>query len=153
MRDFLLYLAGSIIGNSYEEAIVWRKYVAERLPSNIICLSPLRNKHFLSGAGTINRFGSWQKHPLTSDAGITCRDRFDVRRSDVILFNFLGAEVGSIGSSIEFGWADAWRKPIVVVMENNNIHSHPIIRELAGFIVPELDQAIEIVKAVLLPNS
>jgi nucleoside 2-deoxyribosyltransferase len=76
----------------------------------------------------------------------------DVMRCDMILVNFLGASKVSIGSVMEIGWADAWRKPIIVVMEKDNVHSHAMIREVAGYIVSNLDEAIKIVIAVLSPT-
>lgn len=53
---------------------------------------------------------------------------------------------------MEIAWADAWRKPVVLVMENANIHDHAMIREVSGFIVPDLDEAIRAVTAILSPT-
>lgn len=110
----------------------------------------MRGKKFLVNEKNIK--DSYKEHPLTSQKGITCRDRADVMRCDMILVNFLGADKVSIGSVMEIAWADAWRKPIIVVMEKDNIHSHAMIREVSGFIVLDLDQAIKIVIAVLSPT-
>jgi hypothetical protein len=76
----------------------------------------------------------------------------DVMRCDAILVNFLGATKVSIGSVLEIAWADAWRKPIIIVMEKENIHSHAMIREMAGFITSSLDEAITIATAILSPS-
>lgn len=81
------------------------------------------------------------------------RDRYDVSRSDGILFNFLETDRVSIGSIIELGWATApavMSKIIIVVMDNENLHNHAMVRQLANFILPTLDQAIEIAKATLI---
>lgn len=41
--EYFLYLGGPIKGNSYEQAIGWRKKVSEALRQfDIICLSPMR---------------------------------------------------------------------------------------------------------------
>ena len=57
----------------------------------------------------------------------------------------------SIGTMIEYGWADAFRKPIITVMENEgNVHDHNFVKELSGFVVEELDEGIFIAKSILL---
>jgi hypothetical protein len=150
MREFLLYCAGPITGVSYGESTDWREYVASKLPPYIKAISPMRAKQYLAHEKTIR--DSYEEHPLSSQKGITCRDRMDVMRCDMVLVNFLGATKISIGSVMEIAWADAWRKPIIIVMENNNIHSHAMLREVAGFIVTNLEEAIAIAIAVLSPT-
>ena len=59
----------------------------------------------------------------------------------------------SIGSVLEFGWGDNGIKPIILVIEKeSNPHDHPMLREIAGFIVDDLDKAIELAKKILLPG-
>ena len=150
MKEFLLYCAGPITGVSYGESTDWRSYVAEKLPAHIKAVSPMRGKKYLSNEKSIQ--DSYEEHPLSCQKGITCRDRMDVMRCDMMIVNFLGATRVSIGSVIEIGWADAFRKPIILVMEKENIHSHAIVREVSGYIVSNLDEAIEIAIAVLSPT-
>jgi hypothetical protein len=60
----------------------------------------------------------------------------------------------SIGTIMELGWADAYRKPVVVAMEaEGNLHEHPMVREAIGYRLPTLDAALAVTKAILLPNS
>ena len=148
--EFLLFLSGPITGISYNESTDWREYVARKMPPYIKAVSPMRGKQYLSNEMVIN--DSYEENPLSSQKGITCRDRMDVGRCDMLLANFLGAKKVSIGSIMEIAWADAWRKPIVLVMEKGNVHEHAIIREVAGFITSSLDEAIDIVIAVLSPT-
>jgi|YelNatPaOPRAMG01_1025707.scaffolds.fasta_scaffold41937_2 hypothetical protein len=150
MKEFLLYCAGPITGLSYGESVDWREYVASKLPPYIKAVSPMRGKKYLANEKNIKN--SYEEHPLSSQKGITCRDRMDVMRCDMILVNFLGATKVSIGSVMEIAWADAWRKPIIVVMEKDNVHSHAMIQEVSCFIVSDLDKAIEIAIAVLSPT-
>ena len=150
MREFLLYCAGPITGVSYSESTDWREYVASKLPTHIKAVSPMRGQKYLATEKNIK--DSYEKHPLSCQKGITCRDRMDVMRCDTILVNFLGASKVSIGSVMEVAWADAWRKPIIIVMEKNNVHSHAMLREVSGFIVSNLDDAIAIATAVLSPT-
>lgn len=150
MREFLLYCAGPITGVSYGESTDWREYIANKLPAHIKAVSPMRGKAYLSSEKSIQ--DSYEEHPLSCQKGITTRDRMDVMRCDMILVNFLGANKVSIGSVMELAWADARQKPIILVMEKDNIHSHSMIREVSGFIVANLDEAIDIVIAVLSPT-
>ena len=143
---FLVYLAGPIRGLTYDQSCDWREYTIKKLPEYVKALSPMRGKEFLKDVGKIT--GAYA-NPLSTESGITCRDRFDVKRSDVVLMNLLGATQISIGSMIEVGWADAYRKPLIIAMEKDNIHSHPIVNGVAGFVVPNLDEAISVVINVL----
>ncbi|MFH0814945.1 MAG: nucleoside 2-deoxyribosyltransferase [Candidatus Falkowbacteria bacterium] len=147
MKDTLLYLAGPIDGCSFGECTDWRKCVARRLPQHIHALSPMRGKDFLAAQTMIH--GEHADNPLCRQPGIVCRDRFDVMRADAVLFNFLGAKKVSIGTCIEVGWADAYRKPIIVAIEKDNVHQHMIVRGVAGFVVDNLDEAITLAIAVL----
>jgi hypothetical protein len=150
MKEFLLYCGGPITGVSYDLSVDWRKYVASKLPPHIIAVSPMRGKKYL--ANERNIADAYEEHPLSCQKGITCRDRMDVMRCDMGLYNFLGAKKVSIGSVMEIAWADSWRKPIVVAMEKDNIHSHAMLREVAGFVISDLDEAISIVVSVISPT-
>lgn len=56
----------------------------------------------------------------------------------------------SIGSMIEFGWADSARVPVVTAIEaEGNVHDHCISTELMGFRLDNLDAAIDVVLAIL----
>jgi nucleoside 2-deoxyribosyltransferase len=147
-----VYLAGAISGLTYGEGQSWREYTTSALAIHgINGYSPLRAKDYLSSVGKIEQ--SYANHPLSCDRGIMTRDRYDVSSCDAVLFYLLGAERVSIGTMIEFGWADAWRKPTVVVMEETgNIHEHPMVREATGFRVTNLEDGIAILDKILNPQ-
>ncbi len=152
-RDFLVYLAGPITGLTYSEGQDWRDYVAQNLPQEIRAISPLRAKSVrLACVGVIE--DTYEDNPLTSTVGITTRDRQDCTRADALLVNLLGAERVSVGTCMEFGWADAHRIPIVLVMEKSgNPHEHAMIRGVTGYRVETLDQGIAVLEAVLMPEG
>lgn len=142
-----VYLAGPITGQSYDGATDWREYAARELFwYGIEVLNPMRGKAYLSKEEML---ADSYAEVLATVKGITTRDRFDCQRADLVLFNFDGADKVSIGSCIEVGWADAARIPIVVVMAEGNPHWHGMIRECAGFIVPTLDEAIDVIARIL----
>lgn len=163
-RSFILsksvpkvYLAGAISGLTYDQGQDWRVEAAIKLAEKgINGYSPLRAKEYLKDVGAIEQSYEFSEQPLaclSTDRGIMTRDRYDVMTADAILFNLLGATTRvSIGTCIEFGWADAFRKPIVLVMEREgNIHEHPMVRESVGFRVETLDAGISVLDRILNP--
>jgi nucleoside 2-deoxyribosyltransferase len=152
-RDFLVYMAGPISGLDYAGGQSWRDYVAQALPQEIRAMSPLRAKaQMLVRVGVIE--DSYEDNPLTSTSGITTRDRNDCMRADAVIFNMLGATRVSVGTCMEFGWADAMRIPIILVIEKTgNVHDHPMVRGVAGYRVDNLDDAVKILEAVLMPEG
>ncbi len=146
-----VYLAGAISGLSYEGAQDWRTQFAASLPSEIQCYSPLRGKDYLKMRGPLE--GSYDEFPLSTDQGITARDRYDCMGADLVVFNLLGTERVSIGTMIELGWADAARNPAILVLEKQgNPHDHPMVRLTTQFRVDNLKDAAAIAEIILLPS-
>jgi len=150
-----VYLAGPITGLTYDDGQEWRDHARAVLRSyGIEAYSPLRAKEYLRDHGVLDAGGSDSSYAdiaLSSSSGIVTRDRMDCTTRDLVLANLTGAERVSIGTAIECGWADAARVPIVCAMEDGNVHDHAMIRGLAGFIVPTLEEAVEVAAAILLP--
>ena len=150
-RDtYKVYLSGPMKGMSFKDSAEWRNDVMAKFPDHIKGLDPFRGKHeYLKDVTVLN--DSYREIPLTTAEAITCRDRWDATRCDVLLVNVLGADRVSIGTIMEVAWADLKQIPIVLVMEPGNIHSHAIFNEVCSYIVPTLDEGIEIVKVLLTP--
>jgi len=144
--DYKIYLAGPITGLSWEEATDWRKQALERFQDEskggktYVGLSPLRGKEYLKDETEIAH--SYEDVQLSSAKMINARDTFDVRRSDLILVNLKGATKVSIGTMLEIGAAFILNKPIIVIMEDGNIHKHPMLSEMACATVPDIDTAL-----------
>lgn len=170
-----VYLAGPITGLDYAGATDWREYAVRWFRERgIEAYSPLRAKTYLKDEKSIDGSpGAYQRvHPLSAPKGICTRDRWDVSRSDVVLMNLLGATRVSIGTMIEVGWADAYRVPIVLVMEGAeyvtagdrlgskaalpaavNPHHHAMVDQLAGYIVGDLEYGLRMVASLVLPTT
>jgi nucleoside 2-deoxyribosyltransferase len=150
----LIYLAGPITGLSYGGCTDWRAKAKELVGDTPIeVLSPMRGKTYLAGETTVG--DSYDQFVLSTEKAITARDRFDCMRSDLVIFNFLGAEKASVGSCIEVGWADAFRKPSILILDKDvvgNPHDHAMVRAICGWRVSSLEEAIAVAKAVLLPG-
>jgi nucleoside 2-deoxyribosyltransferase len=148
-----VYLAGPITGLDYEGATDWRYAATRLLAPEIKALSPMRGKEYLSHVKEFTMDGDRYSpfSVMSSNRGIMTRDRWDATRCDVLLVNLLGAKRVSIGTVMEIAWADAVRTPIVCIMEpEGNPHEHGMILEAIGFRVPGLEEALHIIKAMLL---
>lgn len=157
MNEMKVYLAGPIAGLSYNGATAWRDQAKRELnAAGIQAFSPMRAKQYLKDVASFSVDGDVYKtlSILSCNRGITTRDRYDCTTADVVLVNVLGAERISIGTVLEVAWADAARIPIVLVMEpEGNVHHHGMILECTGFHCHTLDEALSVVKAILLEGT
>lgn len=155
MNKPTVYLAGPITGLNYGESTDWRAYAISRLSrEGIRGLSPMRGKEYLEAIAKDTPFTSDGDkysiiHPLSTNRGITTRDRWDTMRCSVVLANFLGAKQVSIGTCMEIAWADSKRTPIVCVMEDGNPHEHGMILDVIGYRVRTLDEGLDLCAAIL----
>lgn len=148
MLEYLIYLTGPIGGCSYAGATTWRHQFTKMLAGyNAKCLSPMRGKEYLAAETSID--GVEYDTPLSCPKGVYTRDRWDSMRCDLMVANLRGAAGVSIGTMVEWGWADSQGTPIIVVMAENDIHDHILIRGGPGFRVETLEEAAELAKAIL----
>ena len=146
--EFYVYLIGPIKGLSYDEAVDWRVRFAKSMPPEIVCLSPMRHKEFLEGEEELD--ASHYSQILASWEGVKFRDEKDIRACDLVVAYFVGASDKSIGSCWEIGFAEALNKPVVVVLEDGDVHNHPFI-VIGNLRLHSLEEAIDIVPKILLP--
>ena len=147
-----LYLAGPITGSSFEAVTQWRDLFIEIVGDELDCYSPLRDKDYLSQESSLA--SDYSDYLLSSQAGIMTRDHFDVKNCDAVVLNLLAATKISIGSMIEVGMAFAYRKPLILVIEPDNLHQHPMLFEAArnGYITDTLEDAAYCATSLLLPQ-
>lgn len=146
-----VYLCGQITDATYDEARYgWRARVGAHLNrlAEVRCLSPMRNKEHLKDGQKLSPLGR-QDSVLSCPRGITTRDRWDLSRSTLVFANLDMGEKISIGCSIELGWADILRIPVLAVMPEGNPHDHAMVRELVGWRVQTVDEGIEVAHALL----
>ncbi len=148
-----VYLAGPIASQTLAQANGWREALALRLADvGITAYNPLRGKQqFLPQYGPVGHDTEhYVEHPLVRARAITARDRNDVTTADLMVVNFLGYEGKSTGTAVEFGWADSARIPVLVIIEPGQA-LHPMLESIMDFRVDSLEQALEVICAVLLP--
>lgn len=122
--------------------------------TGIVGFSPMRAKDYLLAAGVLSgRPEAYDDYVLSSAKGILYRDSWDVRTSDLVFVNLLGTTKASIGTAMEIGMAWALNKPVIVVKENDNVHTHAMLDTAAGWVTDDLDYAVEVAKAILLPDG
>lgn len=145
-----VYLAGPITGLTYDEGNDWRAEAIEHLDwHGITAFSPLRAKEYLREYGALE--GQYHdRHPLSSPKGITTRDRWDAMRCDVLLANFVGSQRVSIGTVMEIAWADSVRTPVVAALPPDDVHNHEMLKESIGFCLPTLEEALQVVVALVV---
>lgn len=144
-----VYLAGPITARTILEANSWRDDVISKLaPHGIVGVSPLRcepprgERYTLSDADP--KFGTAR--------AISSKNKEDVRRCSLTLA-YLPKKLNdspwpSIGTIAELSWAYWDGKPTILVSDDPRITEHPVINTEAGWIVPSLDEAVEIIVGV-----
>lgn len=145
-----VYLSGPITGLTYSDARYgWRTQVAARMKDGIKVLSPMRHEgHLAEIKGALAEH--YPDHYFSGSKIIVEKDRLDIKRSDIILVNLLGAQRVSIGTVAEVGMAYEQGKQIVLVMEDaGNVHDHPFITQLAALRLNNIDDAIDAINALL----
>lgn len=147
-----IYLAGPITGCDYETATDWRDWFVNELADVAACFSPLRGKGYLSQEREISK--SYGEHVMSTAKGITVRDRWDVRTAQLMIANFLNTDRVSVGTCVEFGWADAFGVPVITIIEKDgdNDHNHPILDEITGWRVHTFEEAAHIAQVMLDPR-
>lgn len=154
MTGKTIYLSGPIAGQSYGSAVTWRLVVKRALAAKgIECLSPMRHKDYLQEREHIGTYVD-SDNALSSASMIYMRDRLDVQRCDLMLVYLPETDKVSIGTCIEIGWANAWGKPIICVMEGDDdidrpVHDHPILTQCVGYFARDLPEAMTLIGAIL----
>lgn len=149
-----IYLAGPIGGLSFDGAQDWRDAITKKLARHgIKGLSPLRNQEYLRAAGILTKEATECAQfdcPLSSPFGLTTRDRNDVMTCDLVIANYLGADRMSLGTAMEVGWADAFRKPCITIMEPGGVNpnEHAMI-SATTLRVHSIDEAVRVAASLL----
>jgi hypothetical protein len=147
----LVYLVGPITNTTDEFRTDWREACRTRFAPEIDVISPLRHP-----VETIEERGELSAEErlrlILHGRSIATRDRFDVQRCNLVFVHLKSSKSVSIGSVGEIFWADAFRKPVIVVRESGNIHTHALLDALVGWIFSDLNEAISTARTLLLTS-
>ena len=144
-----VYLAGPIIGCNYGQANDWRVRVAEKLKvHNIRGVSPLRCEPLIGKKYKLgyddSRFGTLK--------AIGAKNAFDVRNCDMTLAYLPvipSVRHHSYGTIGELAAAHFLNKPPLLVSDDPSIREHPVLNSWAGWVLEDLDQAVDVLVGVL----
>lgn len=144
-----VYLAGPITDCTKGEANNWRAVVSASFNPNIIGISPLRCEPI----GTNKRYQLQYDEPkFGTPSAISAKNWFDTVNCDMVLA-YMPKEQNdkfpSVGTIIEIGWAIGERRPLIVVTDDDRIGNHPLVANNAGWVLPTLEDAVEVVNGVL----
>lgn len=161
-----IYLCGAISHQTLGQSQDWREQVASQLDGihempnggsiQLQTYSPLRGETFFRDIKPDEKFSP----TLTDNAslistpnGVLGRDLNDCRNASLIFVNFLPSPSKvSIGSVYEVGFSKAHGIPIVMVMQDDNIHRHVFLTNSATYLVKTLEEGIAVSKFLLLPQ-
>jgi hypothetical protein len=144
-----VYLCGPITGQSASCAKTWRAEVTAALQGTADCIDPTRDSPDYARQSERATGRSLTAERLRHGKRTMVRNKFDVGRSDILLGCFLGSAAVSIGSVGEIFWAEAMGKPVILVREDENIHNHDMLNEIAGWVFAEIGPAIEQINTLL----
>lgn len=144
-----VYLAGPIMDCDYGEANDWRYEVDKQLkPHGIIGVSPLRCEPLIG-----DRYTAQYTDPKFGTArAIGSKNIFDVRNCDITLAYLPLPPEGrhqSYGTIAELCWAFALNRPAVLVTNDPGIEEHPVLNSCAGWLLPNLDDGVEVLIGIL----
>lgn len=148
-----IYLCGPITGLSYGEARNgWRAEFASYIDQSLIDLfSPMRQEGHLSEVQSIEH--KPYAGVLSSAKGIVAKDLLDVKRATLVVANFRGAKIHSIGSICEVAWTYILGNPCIGIFEPaGNVHDRFFLTEQIQFRVETVREAAEHAKSILLPG-
>jgi nucleoside 2-deoxyribosyltransferase len=126
MNKSIVYLGGPITGKSYTDANAWRLDAARHFSTaGIESINPLVRETQFKEHNDLGLEAQAHDQPA-----IFAGDIYDLRRSDILLANFVGATCVSGGTLIELGIAYAERKEIIIVLDSLGLHDGIILRGL-----------------------
>lgn len=149
------YLAGSIGGIFYNEAINWRSRILSTPIEGVKFISPMRDKEYLKHEKRIaTDCNEYQDTLLSNPKAIFNRDSYDIRSCDFIFVNLpkvINDIRPSLGTVWEIGYAAALRKPIILVTDDPDYFNHPLLSLSSGWIVDTVDKGLDVVRSLVGP--
>ncbi len=144
-----VYLAGPIMGCTRTEANDWRIEFARQLADNDIRgVSPLRCEPLIG-----ERYSIEHADPKFGTARVIgAKNMFDVLACNMTLAYIPMPPIGSFhsfGTMCELSWAKMAQKPTILVSNDAFILDHPVLGANAGWLLENLEDALEVIVGVL----
>jgi nucleoside 2-deoxyribosyltransferase len=143
-----VYLGGQITGLTYDEARDWRTDAIAKLDAaGIAGICPMRAQEHLRAHGVLA--GSHEDNVTTTSHAIMQRDHYDCLECNIMIANVLGMSRISAGTTMEIAWCYHEHKPVILVMEEDGAHAHPMIDEAITYRVDTMAEAVRLAIALL----
>jgi nucleoside 2-deoxyribosyltransferase len=149
-----VYLAGPIIGFSYDSVTGWRdraKYLLHKEAflrdkhHALEVYSPMRDYEKLKQEQNITCTDKNFRH-------IMCRDYNDCMTSDVVLMYLPASDKVSKGTLMEMAWCYRERIPLVCVTPTQGEYAtHPMCAEAIDFVEATIEDGVKRVASILWP--
>jgi len=143
-----IYLAGPISGKSADDVYNRIQTVSFRLK-----LFGYEVQNPMTGKGHLRTEKEFvakdYRHPVATNHAIIERDRWMVKRSDVVFANLMDAEEKSIGTIMELAWAHDNGVHTVVAMPETGPHNHAFIIETADILFHNAEDAIQYLRLLV----
>jgi nucleoside 2-deoxyribosyltransferase len=149
-----IYLSGPFSGLSLTVINDWRIEVKNNIAKDIRCIDPLRDDPDLAVVKKV-RSSDEALNDLTHGMRTVTRNRTDIMNCDLLLANLLQDAELSVGTIGEIFWADAFRKPIILLKKNNSIYNHAMLDAICQWKFTTLKEAIAQINTMLsvAPND
>jgi hypothetical protein len=137
-----VYISGPVTGVMVSEDIAWRDRLRLALEPTVRLIDPLTDGSIRTPL--YRRPGSTSIRSLQHfGARVIARNRHAVESCDLLFANLTGCGAVSLGSVGEIFWADAFRKPILIVRDaSGNPHDHLLLNEIATSIFFDFNSAL-----------
>jgi hypothetical protein len=142
-----IYLTGPVTGVAPSERGDWRDKMRTAVEPAVRLIDPLASGAIRSPL--YRRPGSTLIPSMQEFAAQTiARNKEAIQSCDLLFANLLESRTVSLGSVGEIFWADAYRKPVLIVRDAlGNPHDHLLLNQVATWIFFDIDQAISQVRS------
>jgi nucleoside 2-deoxyribosyltransferase len=140
-----VYVCGPMTGVVVSEFVKVRSVISDELRKRgLHPVDPTRAKNYVEADKPLLDSADTDKY-------IVSRDFNDVKNCDAVLADLRIADRVSIGSMVEFGWADALRIPIVTLhtQDRTDVYDHAFIRHMSMYETRYLDDAVQALVDIL----
>lgn len=142
-KPFYIYCVHAMSGLKWEEVEEYYKNTKRDLDAlGYYVMHPMCAKSELKGNKFDPKAGE-SSSPIVSAHGITRRDHWMVRMSNIVFADLSKCKKASIGSVSEIAVGYTHGKHTIVVMEKGNIHEHAFLKEQADIIFETYDEALD----------
>ena len=124
-----IYFAGPISGKSGDDVFGYYRSIEKEFAGLATVLSPMTGKAELRFEKSYDPKG--YDSPVATDHAIVERDLWMVKQADVVFANLYRSAWVSIGTISELAWAHQLGKHTVLAMEDENVHEHAFVLQMA----------------------